>query len=298
MGQTHLEPFSYREERQLALLHFFKSSFNLNALIMMGSDKADWSHGVPELRGQTPEACTNLLDRAAKQGLLSGRGGGWYRINSDQEPFFDTLFDKCYLGGAKDGADRAFVEGLCLLANYYYAQYGDNDSDLIVLNGEEGNLLNAREIAKGHKWEELFSRSTKALRRLYRGQQRVGLHDRGEELLHLSQDVLSWKFAAKSGQDTRKWQHKVPNESPDAKAAPTQSGRLAPAAALPEGAFPIAGFDFRQALPAGYIPTGRVAQLFADTTHVVGAPSFAAFCEGWARRSDRTMASAPSRRAG
>src|ERR1019366_7796404 len=40
----------------------------------------------------------------------------------------------------------------------------------------------------------------------------------------------------------------------------------------------------------------RVPQLFADTTHTEGAPSFAAFCEGWARRSDRTMGPRPTSR--
>jgi hypothetical protein len=69
---------------------------------------------------------------------------------------------------------------------------------------------------------------------------------------------LGWKFAAQSGQDTRKWQRRVRNGFVADKAAVTQSGRRTPATSLPEEAFPIAGFGSHKALPAGYIPTGIV----------------------------------------
>lgn len=69
---------------------------------------------------------------------------------------------------------------------------------------------------------------------------------------------LGWKFAAQSGQDTRKWRRKVRNESSPEKGAEIQSEQLAPATSVPAGAFPIAGFAFRKTLPAGYIPTAIV----------------------------------------
>jgi hypothetical protein len=70
---------------------------------------------------------------------------------------------------------------------------------------------------------------------------------------------LGWKFAARSGQDTTRWQRNVSQRSP----APTDEivsvrrANLQPSRG-PAASFANAGFGFRTGLPTGFIPTAAV----------------------------------------
>ncbi len=166
--------FSEAERKQLALLHFFQGFVDVDALCLMGHPEMDW--GLPEVRGLTREAGIALLDRAAEVGLLTAHGGGYYTVHPALPWYFKSLFDTYYPAipdpqseiTNQQSAARAFVEAMGKLGNYYHAQYGDGNRDVIAaLSAEEANLLHARHLARTHGWWRRVISTMQGLRQLY-----------------------------------------------------------------------------------------------------------------------------------
>jgi tetratricopeptide (TPR) repeat protein len=162
--------FSEEEHRQLALLHFFRGFVNVGVISIMGNLESSWC--LSEVRGLTSETGITLLNRAAEIGLLTAIGGGYYVIHPALPWFFGSLFDKYYASAVGDGQEKraahAFVEAMGELGNYCHHQYNAGNRDVIaVLNFEEANLLNARKLARMHKWWDDVISTMQGLRSLY-----------------------------------------------------------------------------------------------------------------------------------
>ena len=175
--------FSDAERRQLALLHFFQGFVDVDVLVAMGTDKANW--GLPALRGLTREQGMALLDRAAEVGLLTAHGGGFYRIHPALPWYFKQLYDQYYGDQSAASSDpddpnrqssipnrqsaaRAFVKAMSELGNYYHNQFGAGNRDVIgVLGAEEANLRHARRLARRHGWWGAVTSTMQGLRVLY-----------------------------------------------------------------------------------------------------------------------------------
>lgn len=159
--------FSEAERKQLALLHLFQGFVDVDAMRLMGNYKNHWH--LPEVRGLDREAGTRLLDRAAEVGLLTAYGGGYYSIHPALPWFFRKMFDQCY-GNSSAQAERAFVEAMGGLGNYYADKYIDGTRDVIeILGVEEANLLHARRSARTHGWWSALIGTMQGLRILYTG---------------------------------------------------------------------------------------------------------------------------------
>jgi len=64
--------------------------------------------------------------------------------------------------------ERAFVEAMGALGDYYHNQYGAGNRDVIsALTAEEPNLLHARRLARQHGWWMAVMRAMQGLRSLY-----------------------------------------------------------------------------------------------------------------------------------
>ncbi|HMQ30953.1 MAG TPA: CHAT domain-containing protein [Chloroflexaceae bacterium] len=156
--------FSPEERRALALLHLFQGFVDVDALVLMGrEDSGDLrflrEYGLDRAKG------IGLLDRAADVGLLETLGGGYYRIHPALPWYFKDTFDAAFPPPLPPGsgqyhkaptarrAQRAFVEAMGILGNYYHSQYLGGNQDIIpLLNAEEANLLQARKLARNHGW--------------------------------------------------------------------------------------------------------------------------------------------------
>ncbi|MDJ0835941.1 MAG: tetratricopeptide repeat protein [Acidobacteriota bacterium] len=172
LGYGFEHAFDESQRKQLALLHFFQGFVNVEVLTWMGDPKADWC--LAEIRGLSREAGTALLDRAAEVGLLDALGGGYYRIHPALPWYFKSLFDAAYPtepkppGSSPQAAARAFVEAMGELGNYYHAQYGDGNREVIgALTAEEANLLFARSLARRHGWWHRIISNMQGLGELY-----------------------------------------------------------------------------------------------------------------------------------
>jgi tetratricopeptide (TPR) repeat protein len=159
------QAFREEERKKLALLHLFQGFVDVDALRTMGVPEASWC--LPEVRGLTREEGIALLDRAAEIGLLAAHGGGYYGIHPALPWFFKSLFERCY--PAEDlAAERAFVEAMGELGNYYWDQYEHGNRDVIAaLRAEEANLLHARRLARAHGWWDRITSAMQGLRPLY-----------------------------------------------------------------------------------------------------------------------------------
>lgn len=159
------QAFREEERKKLALLHLFQGFVNVAVLCVMGNPEAPWC--LPEVRGLTPEEGIALLDRAAEVGLLSAYGGGYYGIHPALPWFFKGLFERS--NPADDlAAERAFVEAMGELGNYYWGQYERGNRDVVAaLRAEEANLLHARRLARVHGWWNRIISAMQGLRELY-----------------------------------------------------------------------------------------------------------------------------------
>jgi len=166
--------FDQEERAQLALLHLFQGFVNVQVLRVMGDPGNDWA--LSELKGFTDEKGIALLDRAAEVGLLTAHGGGYYTIHPALPWYFHELFGQAYPEAAgpeagrgdQKAANRAFVEAMGALGDYYHDQYVDGNRDVIAaLRAEEANLLQARELARRNGWWGPLLRAMQGLRQLY-----------------------------------------------------------------------------------------------------------------------------------
>ncbi len=140
--------FNEQESAMLALLHHFQGFVDVDALHLMGNTDNGWH--VPAIAGLTREKGVALLDRAAATfGLLTAQGDGYYSIHRELSWFLRSIYEK----NLQTGADRAYVEAMGALGDYYHHQYEGGNRDMIAqLHAEEANLLHARRLALQHEW--------------------------------------------------------------------------------------------------------------------------------------------------
>jgi tetratricopeptide (TPR) repeat protein len=108
-------------------------------------------------------------------GLLTAHGDGYYSIHPALPWFFNELFGKHYPDSSDGGAEpptweaeRAFVEAMGELGNYYHNQYEAGNRDVIgALTFEEANLLHARRLARQNGWWRRITSAMQGLRSLY-----------------------------------------------------------------------------------------------------------------------------------
>lgn len=157
--------FSEAERRQLALLHLFQGFVDVDVLRAMGSSEAEWH--LAEVRSMDHKAGIALLDRAAEVGLLTAYGGGYYSIHPALPWFFKKMFDE-YYGDSVQRAERAFVEAVGEMGDYYLSQYVNRTPAVVAaLEAEETNLLRARQLARARGWWDALTSTMQGLKMLH-----------------------------------------------------------------------------------------------------------------------------------
>jgi len=145
--------FDESERKVLALLHLFQGFVDVDALQEMGDPDQMWC--LEAVRALTAEQVIALLDRAAAAGLLSGQGGGCYRVHPALPWYFRSLFEDHYPAAGED-AEKArcgFVYSIAAVANAYHHGYGRGERGLLLnLAAEEDNMLAAWSLAREHGW--------------------------------------------------------------------------------------------------------------------------------------------------
>jgi tetratricopeptide (TPR) repeat protein len=165
--------FSPAEHRVLALLHLFQGFVDVDALVLMGRETIGdlrflREYGLDRQRGIA------LLDRAAEVGLLEPYGGGYYRIHPALPWYFRDLFESEFPAVSLPGhpsarrVQRAYVEAMGILGNYYHHLFGAGKSDVITtMADEEANLLQAWRLACSNGWWSGVTSAMQGLRNLY-----------------------------------------------------------------------------------------------------------------------------------
>jgi tetratricopeptide (TPR) repeat protein len=161
--------FTDAERAQLAVLHLFRDTVDVDALRLMG----DIDDGVPELAGLTREAGIALLDRAADIGLLGALGGGYYQIHPALPWYFASLFAATYEAEGEPAAARmtnAYVVAIAVMGEYYNdrAEEGRRTQVVTLLRTEEANLLNALSLARANGLWPAVTSCIRGLGVLYR----------------------------------------------------------------------------------------------------------------------------------
>jgi tetratricopeptide (TPR) repeat protein len=170
--------FANAERAQLAALHVFRDTVDVDVLCGMGHPGAA-DDVVPELAGLDRDTGIALLDRAAEIGLLSSHGGGYYQIHPALPWYFTTLFAATYGQASAASAQRvsrAFARAIADMGDYYskQADSGQGEALIAVLRLEESNLLHGLDCARAHGlWRELIG-CVQALRALYKRTGRDG----------------------------------------------------------------------------------------------------------------------------
>ena len=149
-GFTHA--FTPAEHTQLALLHLFRDTVDIDALRLMGDPQTAGDDAQSALGGADRDQLTALLDRATELGLLTGYGGGYYGIHPALPWFFTDLFT--HHVPEPDAAARAYTHAHAALGNYYYyghIQQGRATALLPVLRVQEANLRHALSVARTYR---------------------------------------------------------------------------------------------------------------------------------------------------
>jgi tetratricopeptide (TPR) repeat protein len=143
--------FTTEERAQLAVLHLFRDTVDVDALQLMGEPGTAGEHAVPVLAGLTREGGIVLLDRAAEVGLLTPYGGGYYGIHPALPWYFTTLYRRHHPSGA--GCELAYLHALAALGRYYHRQVEERHAAAITatLQAEEANLRHALDLARTHR---------------------------------------------------------------------------------------------------------------------------------------------------
>jgi hypothetical protein len=147
--------FTDAERAQLAFLHLFRDTVDIDALRGMGDPDFAEDDAVPQLAGLDRDSCAALLDRAADIGLLESLGGGYYKIHPALPWYFSTLFTRGYGptdGPAALGAIRAYAKTIGELGDEYHdqAETGHAAQVLAALRAEETNLRHALDLSRAH----------------------------------------------------------------------------------------------------------------------------------------------------
>jgi tetratricopeptide (TPR) repeat protein len=145
--------FTDAERAQLAVLHLFRDTVDVDALRYMGDPDITGEDAVPELAGLDRDPGIALLDRAAGIGLLESLGGGYYQIHPALPWYFTTLYTTTYgppEAPAAGGATRAYTRAIGALGDYYLRQAEEGRAAQVVpvLGAEEANLRHALDLAR------------------------------------------------------------------------------------------------------------------------------------------------------
>lgn len=160
-----VQSFTTIEQKQLALLHFFQCTVDLQIFMLLGVSKLE--RFIPELSDLSIEATTNLLDRAAEVGLLTKVGNVLYNIHPALPWFFKKLFDKYYRDSSKN-ATHAFVNVISISGSYFADQFSEGGLEMIhFLEAQESNLLYAYELARKNNWSNYVIEIFESINRLY-----------------------------------------------------------------------------------------------------------------------------------
>jgi tetratricopeptide (TPR) repeat protein len=151
LGYGFARAFTDPERDQLALLHLFRDTVDVDALRYMGDAEIAGDDVVSQLAGLTRDTGITLLDRAADIGLLTplGIGSGYYAIHPALPWYFGTLFAAGYGQPGAAGPVRAYARALGDLGNYYHNQNsaGRLEQVMAALGTEEANLRNGLTVA-------------------------------------------------------------------------------------------------------------------------------------------------------
>jgi tetratricopeptide (TPR) repeat protein len=166
------QAFTDAERAQLAVLHLFRDTVDVDALRLMGDHDTCGDDAVPEHAGLDRDTGAALLDRAADIGLLSPLGGGYYAIHPALPWFFTALFTAAYGqpgNSAVRRAARAYAESIGGLGNYYHgrAESGYTTQVLGALRAEEGNLLHGCDLGQAEGLWDAMIGCLQGLRGLY-----------------------------------------------------------------------------------------------------------------------------------
>jgi tetratricopeptide (TPR) repeat protein len=169
LGYGFAHAFNDTERAQLAVLHLFQDTVDVDALRLMGS--LDDGENLPELAGLTRDDGIALLDRAAEVGLLTALGQGYYAIHPALPWYFTQVFATTY--GPPDQpaalrATHAYTAAIATLGGYYFTRYEAGRHQVIdALTVEEANLLHAHSLARRHqRWDNAID-TLQGLQTLY-----------------------------------------------------------------------------------------------------------------------------------
>jgi len=180
--------FTDAERDQLAVLHLFRDTVNVDALRLMGNPEIADGDAVPALAGLDRDTGIALLDRAADIGLLTSLGGGYYQVHPALPWYFTTLFTTAYgqsAGPAARSVTRAYTQAIGGLGGFYkHASEQEGRAEaLAALRTEEANLVHALDQARP---EGLWHAAVNCLQGLQVLYQRTG---RGSEWARLVADI-------------------------------------------------------------------------------------------------------------
>jgi tetratricopeptide (TPR) repeat protein len=154
--------FTGSERAQLAVLHLFRDTVDVDALGLMGDPNLNGDDALPELAEFSRETGLALLGRAAEIGLLSALGDGYYSIHPALPWYFATIYTAIF--GQLDApsaqrAVRAYIHTFALLSNEYHNLRESGRGDPIpALRIEEGNLRHALSLARqAQLWGDVSS---------------------------------------------------------------------------------------------------------------------------------------------
>ena len=155
--------FTEREQAQLAVLHLFQDTVDVDALVVMGSSGpgANQDADLPQLSGLTRDGGLALLERAAELGLLSSLEAGYYTIHPALPWYFNDLFTRHYGAPGTDTARRAenaYTRAIAGLGDFFHDEYNKGRHQAVNhLHLEEANLLHARVLAwRHHRWGDVI----------------------------------------------------------------------------------------------------------------------------------------------
>jgi tetratricopeptide (TPR) repeat protein len=164
--------FSEAERTQLALLHLFQATVDVDTLRWMGAPEVAADAAISALAGLSHEAGIALLDRASEVGLLTRLGEGFYTIHPALPWYFAELFNHYH--GHPDSpeaatARRAYTCAISQLGDYLHNLVSEGREIGGILQVEEANLLHALDLARANGWWDTVLGSMQGLRVLYEG---------------------------------------------------------------------------------------------------------------------------------
>lgn len=159
--------FTEAEQAQLALLHLFRDTVDIDALRFMGDPSVAGDDAVAALTGAEPESLTALLDRASDLGLLTSYGGGYHGIHPALPWFFTTLYTRHVADPGP--AERAYARAYAYLGRYYHREVEEGRAAAVfeVLRVEEANLRHGLYLARTHHQPDPALSCAQGLRKLF-----------------------------------------------------------------------------------------------------------------------------------